>query len=456
MVLINLGFYLAYMARYTWQWIFGTPDSTVPFSEYLIQQLLLNLFLIVAFSQTSVWQRRRGESWFDEVYRIGYAMAGSFTLIMAYEFLNKPTFSSRGMMIWAIVFIGVFLSLARLARRWTLRWLHSRGHAVDQVLIVGSGETGRGVIRTLLARPDLGFQAVGFLDDGVNEVGSKRIPHLGQWKNLDMIVASHRQLHTVFIALPADRHQDILNMTKTCLENGIRAQIVPDLFQLSLGRVEMSNMGGIPVIGVRDNYKKTVTQLIKRIIDLLVVGIFAIPSLIVGGLIALAIKLDDGGPIFYKAKRVGKGGEIFEMYKFRSMVLNADALRDELWKENEADGPIFKIKHDPRITKIGRLIRKTSLDELPQLINVLIGNMSFVGPRPPIQDEVDQYKDWHHRRLEVKGGLTGLWQVSGRSDLTFDEMCLLDIYYMENWSLALDFRIVFQTIPYVLLSRGAY
>jgi lipopolysaccharide/colanic/teichoic acid biosynthesis glycosyltransferase len=158
----------------------------------------------------------------------------------------------------------------------------------------------------------------------------------------------------------------------------------------------------------------------------------------------------------FTQERVGRNGRRFQMIKFRSMVVDADDQKGELLAFNEATGPIFKIRNDPRLTRMGRLLRRFSMDELPQLLNVLRGEMSLVGPRPPLPDEVLNYQPWHHQRLEVKGGMTGLWQVSGRSDLTFDEQCLLDIYYIENWSLALDLRILLQTVPYTLFGRGAY
>ncbi|MEJ2752713.1 MAG: sugar transferase, partial [Chloroflexota bacterium] len=197
-------------------------------------------------------------------------------------------------------------------------------------------------------------------------------------------------------------------------------------------------------------------RIVKRAMDLSVALLLSIPALIVGTLIAAAIKLDSEGPIFYMGMRVGKDGKQFKMYKFRSMVADADEQKLALAAQNEADGPIFKIKDDPRLTRVGRVLRRTSLDELPQLYNVLLGQMSMVGPRPPLPEEVEEYKPWHKQRLTVIGGMTGLWQVSGRSDLTFDELCLLDIYYIENWSLPLDIRILLQTVPYVLFGRGAY
>jgi len=172
--------------------------------------------------------------------------------------------------------------------------------------------------------------------------------------------------------------------------------------------------------------------------------------------LALIIKLDSPGPIFYTSPRVGREGRVFNMYKFRSMVTDADEQKESLRELNEADGPLFKIKNDPRQTRTGRLIRRLSLDELPQVFNVLLGQMSLVGPRPPLPEEVALYKPWHHQRLAVVGGMTGLWQVSGRSDLSFDELCLLDIYYIENWTLGSDVRILLQTIPHLLSRKGAY
>ncbi len=263
-------------------------------------------------------------------------------------------------------------------------------------------------------------------------------------------------LHTVFIALPANKYQKVLELIRICQTHGVEAQVAPDLFQLSLNQVESNNMGGVPMLRVREIKIGRTGQFLKRTIDLLVVLLGAIPASVVGVIIAVAIKLTSPGPIFYAGNRIGQDGKPFRMIKFRSMVVDAESRKSSLEQMNEREGPIFKIKDDPRLTRVGRVIRRLSLDELPQLINVLKGEMSLVGPRPPLPEEVVGYKPWHMQRLTVPGGITGLWQVSGRSDLTFDEQCLLDIYYIENWSLSLDIRILLQTIPYSLFGRGAY
>ena len=457
LLLFNGGFALAYTIRYKWQWLRPITFAE-PFSDYLGQMLLLNILLIFTFAQVRVWRRKRGEFWVDELSRIIYAVAAGIGLLSMIAFFVQPTPFSRLMYFWAFLSIVVLIGSARLVRRLLLAMLYQRGILADRVLVIGSGEVGRSLIRTLLARPDLGYRAVGYLHDGLSEnnIGLGRIPNLGTFNDLQKTLAERPKLHTVFIALPGEMHQQISQLLQICQQNGIRAQVVPDLLQLSMNRVEFNNMAGIPTLSVRDVGINRVQQVAKRLLDLTVILVGGIPALLAMGVIALAIKLDSPGPVIYKATRVGKNGRPFQMYKFRSMVVDADRHKEALKQYNQADGPIFKMKDDPRMTRVGRFIRRMSLDELPQLYNVLLGQMSLVGPRPPLAEEVALYKPWHKQRLSVIGGITGLWQVSGRSDLTFDELCLLDIYYIENWSLALDIRILLQTIPHSLFGRGAY
>ncbi len=457
LLLFNGGFALAYVIRYKWQWL--RPITFLePFPDYLGQLLLLDILLIFTFAQVRVWRRKRGEFWVDELSRIVYAVAAGIGLLSMIAFFVQPTPFSRLMYFWAFLAIVVLIGTARLLRRLLLGMLYQRGILADRVLVIGSGEVGRSLIRTLLARPDLGYQAVGYLHDGLSEnnIGLGRIPNLGTFADLAKTMAERPKLHTVFIALPGEMHQQISQLLQICQQHGVKAQVVPDLLQLSMNRVEFNNMAGIPTLGVRDVGINRVQQVAKRLLDLVVILVGGIPALLIMGLIALAIKLDSPGPVIYKAIRVGKNGRSFPMYKFRSMVVDADRRKESLKQYNQADGPLFKIKDDPRMTRVGRFIRRLSLDELPQLYNVLLGQMSLVGPRPPLAEEVAMYKPWHKQRLSVIGGITGLWQVSGRSDLTFDELCLLDIYYIENWSLALDIRILLQTIPHSLFGRGAY
>ena len=457
LLLINLAFAFAYVVRYRWQWFYPVLFDE-PYSDYLGQQVVLTFLLILTYSQNKVWRRRRGETWIDEMARIVWATAAGIALMMAVTFFFQPSPFSRLLLFWTLLFIVLFVGIGRFFRRFVLSLFYRRGILVDRVLIVGMAEAGRGVIRTLLARPDMGFKVVGYLDDDTNEnsMGLGRIPHLGTLQELTAVLQQQTNLHTVFIALPGHMHQQILTMLQTCQKFGVRAEVVPDLLQLSLNRVEFNNMAGIPMLSIRDVNISQTGLLLKRSLDLAVITLLSLPTILMMGFIAILIRLDSVGPIFYSAKRIGKDGVPFQMIKFRSMVVDAELQKADLLAFNEAHGPVFKIKNDPRITRVGRLLRRLSLDELPQIINVIKGEMSLVGPRPPLPEEVAAYQSWHQQRLAVVGGLTGLWQVSGRSDLTFDESCLLDIYYIENWSLALDIRIMVQTIPHMLFGRGAY
>ncbi len=457
LILINLAFVAAYIVRYRFEWLAETTFED-PYERYIGQQILLTALLIVTFYQNRVWIRRRGEFIIDEISRIGYATATGIALMMAITFFFRPLAFSRLLLVWALIFIILFLSIARMVRRSILAMRYRQGRNVDRVLIVGCGEAGRSVMRTFLARPDLGYAPIGYMDDGEgsNNIGLGRIPHLGTFYQLQQALRQHRDLHSVFIALPGGMHSQTMDLVRICQQHGVQARVIPDLFQLSLHHVEFSNMAGIPLFNLRDVGMSRTDQALKRAIDVGLVLLSSVPGLVLGFIVAVAIRLDSPGPVFYRQERVGKDGRPFLMIKFRSMIVDAENHKHALEQMNEASGPIFKIKNDPRLTRVGRLIRRLSLDELPQLWNILKGDMSFVGPRPPLPEEVAEYQPWHLRRLDVKGGLTGLWQVSGRSDLTFDEQCLLDIYYIENWSLGLDVSLIAQTIPHLFYGRGAY
>jgi len=260
----------------------------------------------------------------------------------------------------------------------------------------------------------------------------------------------------VIIALPWMAHRKILTIMGQCERQGVRAKVVPDLFQLSLSQVEMNDLSGVPLIGVREPSIRGRNRAIKRLIDLTVSSLALLllsPLLAVS---ALLIRLDTPGPAIFKQTRVGRGGRTFTVFKFRTMLVGADLAVAQLADHNEATGPLFKMRDDPRRTRVGKWLRKMSIDEIPQFWNVLKGDMSIVGPRPALPKEVESYQPWHRRRLEAAPGITGLWQVSGRSEVGFDEMVLLDLYYIENWTPFLDLQIMLKTVPTILTGRGAY
>jgi len=372
-------------------------------------------------------------------------------------FLYRSGFYSRIIFIYAGLLSVMFLGISRLIKVALLRQIRRKGIGIKQLLIIGAGEVGRTVMRTVVANPEYGLQIIGFLDDhpakGETDIG--RFRALGRIDNLADVLETV-QIDDVIITLPWQYHRKIMQIMTLCERKNIRTRIVPDLFQMRISRMQVEELAGVPMIGVKEANISGLNQIIKRTIDI----VFAAGGLILSapllGLMAMMIKMESPGPVLFQQERVGKNGKLFTIYKFRSMVEGADAQKESLQRLNEADGPLFKIKDDPRMTRVGKLMRRLSFDELPQLYNVLTGDMSLIGPRPPIPSEVDQYQEWHKRRLEVAPGLTGLSQVRGRSELTFDETALLDIYYIENWSPALDTKILLQTIPRVLFGSGAY
>ncbi|MFT5193332.1 MAG: exopolysaccharide biosynthesis polyprenyl glycosylphosphotransferase [Cellvibrionaceae bacterium] len=457
-VFILAAFYLGWFIRYELEWL--QPVETYhPFVNYIPQLRLYFVLIVLAFWQNLVWRRRRGELFADEMMRVISAVSMATAIMIIYIFVTQPLPFSR--LFWAFVPLSALslIFFGRILRKLLLLYLYSSGRSSDKVLLIGKGETGRSVLRTLIARKDLGFSLVGYMHDGeANDLGviGSRIPDKGDFDNLSKVLQEHKDLHSVFIALPGNMYEDVMRLIRICRNSGVRVQVAPDLFQLSLSRVESISMGGIPILSMREVRISLFERFIKRFIDLFITLIIALPVAICCVFIAIAIRLDSTGPVIYRAKRVGQGGRDFVMFKFRSMIVGADEEKPALQEMNEKEGPIFKIREDPRLTRVGRIIRRLSLDEFPQLYNVLLGDMSLVGPRPPIREEVEQYQAWHRQRLLIRGGITGLWQVSGRSDLTFDEQALLDIYYIENWSFSLDLRILLQTIPYALFGRGAY
>lgn len=260
----------------------------------------------------------------------------------------------------------------------------------------------------------------------------------------------------VFIHLPDYSKEDIEELIINFESMGITVHINIDYFNNVIAHKTTEIFAGFTVLSYEASTFDYRRLFVKRIMDILGAIVGLAITLVLTPFIALAIKLDSKGPVFFAQKRVGKNGRYFKLYKFRSMYTDAEARKKELMEQNEMSGPMFKVEHDPRITKVGAFLRKTSLDELPQFFNILIGNMSLVGTRPPTVDEFNQYDLYYRRRLSIKPGLTGLWQVSGRSNITdFKEVVKLDLEYIDNWSLTSDIRILLMTVWVVIMKKGA-
>jgi exopolysaccharide biosynthesis polyprenyl glycosylphosphotransferase len=455
-LLINLAFFLGYYVRYQLQLLVRVPDPyDAPYSAYVPVQLAYTGLMVLFLFLDGVYRRRREGGWFEELYRIGNATTTSIVIIIAGTFLIQPLVYSRLLPFEVGVLTIVLLSGARLARHVVAARLRKRGLGLDRVLIVGNGEIGRAVMRNLVARPELGYQVVGFVDDDLSKGDLGRFKALGGLDSIGGVLKAER-VDEVIITLPWMYHRTIMGLVRSCEALGVRARVVPDLFQLSLSRVDFDDMGGIPLVGLKETTIPRAGRLVKRALDVVLslVALLVFAPVVI--LIAILIRLDSPGPAVFTQRRVGEAGRTFDILKFRSMKVGAEEEQAQLQDLNQSSGPLFKIKADPRFTRMGRFLRRSSLDELPQFINVLRGEMSVVGPRPGLPPEVAQYQPWQRQRLEVPPGITGLWQVSGRSELSFDEMCLLDVYYIENWSLGLDLTIMLRTVPGVLFAEGAY
>jgi exopolysaccharide biosynthesis polyprenyl glycosylphosphotransferase len=458
LALVNAGFVLAWYLRYELRlWPETSEFVDAPYSAYLLAQALLVVVAMTVFTRRGLYRLRRATQWLDEVGIIvaGTTMAVAILVMVFYVF--RPGITSRAMLFYAWVAIIVLLSGFRLALRWIIGQRRRRGIGLARVLVVGAGHVGKMVMQQIAGRPGLGYQLVGFCDDvaWAQHVDFGRFKCLGNVMHLAEVIEQQRA-DEVVITLPSAEHERILEIVMRCRQLGVEFRLVPDTYDLTLGTLEVDDMAGIPLIGLRETALHGLNLALKRGIDIVVASIALAGALPVMLLVALAVRLESPGAVLFPQLRVGARGRIFKVYKVRSMYRDADRRLNELSARNEAGGVIFKMKEDPRRTRVGRIIRRLSLDEVPQLWNVLVGDMSLVGPRPPLPHEVEQYDEWHKRRLEVTPGLTGLWQVSGRSDLPFDEMVMLDLYYIENWSLGLDLKIILQTIPAVLSMRGAY
>lgn len=449
---------LAYSARYIFQWFLDVePASDLAFTSYLPVVLGLMLVLPIAFRWSKVYPYRRSQSLLEESYAIATTTTASVVFVITISLLFRSQLDSRLMFLYIALFITILLSVSRFIITLSLNHLRKYDVGVERILLVGAGDAGRMVMRNIVAQPELGYKLVGFVDDnpvtGNTDIGT--FPALGPIKNVEHVL-NNEDVQRLIICLPWESHQKTQWLLHLCEANRVTAQVVPDLFQITKNPMSVEQLNGIPLIGMSDGSIQGWDLLVKRGIDLLTTVLAFAALWPFALLIALFIRLDSPGPIIYAQTRVGKNGQRFRCFKFRSMVDGAEALQQDLAETNEASGPLFKMKHDPRLTRVGRILRRYSLDELPQLYNVLRGEMSWIGPRPNRPDEVSQYSEWHKKRLATSPGMTGLSQVSGRSDLTFDETALLDIYYVENWNILLDLNIVLRSIPAVIRGRGAY
>jgi exopolysaccharide biosynthesis polyprenyl glycosylphosphotransferase len=419
---------------------------------------LLLLAWYVAFYLQGVYRSHRFSGVREELTELGGAVFFStLALLIVAHIGNWQTIT-----IWAATCVGliafVLIGGTRLLLRLNLRRLRLRGHNLKKLVIIGTGSRAEWFVKQVMRRSDIGYRLVGYVDSKVrfNNNGLSHIPWLGDVKDLPQITANE-VIDEVFIALPIKSQYSQIEAAITLLEEqGIMVHLFSDLFPHKLARSRPWEFEGTPLLSLHSAPSLSWRTEIKRVIDFvgsLILLLLLMPLLV---FVAIAIKLDSEGPIFFVQERMGYNKRRFRMIKFRSMVANAEERMKEIEHLNEKAGPIFKIIKDPRLTRVGRWLRKLSVDELPQLLNVFLGDMSLVGPRPlPMRDVRGLAEAWQKRRFSVKPGLTCLWQVSGRSNLSFEEWMQLDLEYIDRWSLALDCKILLRTIPAILTAEGA-
>ena len=469
MAMVAAAFVLAYVLRYDLQLIRPVIDPAradlLPYAPYAV---VYGLILYLNYSGSNLYKNVRGRTLSEEITIIVNGVTIATVILLALFFLIQPLVTSRLMLVYVAALTVLLLVVVRVVRRAILARLRARGVGVQRVLIVGMGDTGKSVLGTLISRRDYGLEVVGYLDDAPPSTFTEpsedaqtqrlgRVPYLGRPEELRAVLANHRP-DMVILTLPWRHYDFVMQLARTAQRVGVEVRIVPDIFQLNMRRVQVENLDGIPLLGLAGSHRlKPTSRLYKRALDLFLVTLTAPLWIPLMAAVALAIRLEGPGPIFYRQTRLGENGHPFQMVKFRSMIPEADKMREALMRQySHLDPRHMKLPDDPRVTRIGRFLRRTSLDELPNLFNVIRGEMSLVGPRPPTPDEVELYQDWHRQRLDTIPGMTGLWQVSGRSHIPFDEMVLMDIYYIENWSLPFDVQLLLMTVPHVLSRKGAY
>jgi len=465
-IVISIAFLLAYLLRLYFHKFYilnlipniHVVDNRIgAISEYLLALIVIVPVWCLMLYLNGMYRSMRLKS-FSEILSI--IIKSSFLSYLAFGavvYLIKLKLISR--MFFAIFIITslFFIVSEKLVIYFAMHYIRKRGYNYRRLLIVGTGRRAANFIARVEKHPEWGFKIIGAINDEPSRKVEKvkGVNIIGSIKEITQIIHTYAIDEVVFV-VPRLRLNYIENAIYACEIEGIKATIVADLFDAKIAKARSTELDGIPLITFETTKAKEWQLYIKRAVDIVIsaLGLIIFSPLFL--LVIIMIKITSSGPVFFKQERSGLNGRNFILYKFRTMYKDAEKRLSELRTLNEMNGPVFKIKRDPRITPLGRVLRKFSIDELPQLFNVLAGHMSLIGPRPPIPEEVEQYEPWQRRRLSMRPGLTCLWQINGRNRVDFDEWMKLDLEYLDNWSLWLDFKILVKTIPVVLFGIGAY
>jgi exopolysaccharide biosynthesis polyprenyl glycosylphosphotransferase len=431
----------------------GSPAATV---DYTLVTAIATPVLVAIFWIYGLYEPRQVLSPVIEFKQVFHGMvAGTVLLFLSDSFLNLKL--ARGWVLIAFVGGCIVVGGERLVVRKMLHYVRRRGGSTTRTIVLGANHEAATVARTLEREAWLGYKIVGFVDDAPPrgpEIGA--VPELlGSTAELADLIEEHA-VGLVLVSASAFDAAKLNRLFWELQEIDVDLQVTSGTIDLLASRMAVQSVAGVPLFYVRRTGMSRLQRTIKRAVDL--TGALSIIALCSPLLIATAlwIRLDSRGGVFFRQLRIGRDGRPFTLWKFRTMVVDAEARRIELEHLSDGPGLLFKVKEDPRVTRAGRTLRRFSLDELPQLYNVLRGEMSLVGPRPALPSEVEQYDDWVRNRLKVKPGMTGLWQVSGRTETSFSDYLRYDLFYIQNWSLSLDLWIMWRTLRAVLSGEGAH
>ncbi|HOY08554.1 MAG TPA: sugar transferase [Candidatus Omnitrophota bacterium] len=452
-IFIWISFFIPYYLKYNaLSDIF--QSVTLPNSDqYIFIFVLWAVFIMGFLHRKGLYATDRSLPIPKEIARVILNLFYVSVLMAAIIFFAQYKFFSREVFGENFLLLCLFLSGWRVIKRLIVRKLIAGGFHNINVLIVGAGKVGGVVLEEICQNPQWGFHVVGFLDDHKEEIDG--FPVLGKVRDFPS-VARKLFVDEIVVTIPSERELigDIIKKAQT-MHLGVR--IVPENFEGPISFIEISYIGIIPLLTYKQRKHHPTEFVLKRFFDIILSAVLLTIFSPVFLIVAVLIRTDSPGPVFYVQQRVGLKGRRFRLFKFRSMMHNAEQMKSGLLGNNEVkDGVIFKMKKDPRVTKVGRVLRRFSLDELPQLYNVFKGDMSLVGPRPPTPDEVEQYNQQDLQRLSIRPGVTCISQVRGRSDLSFKRWVKWDLWYINNWSFGLDLRIILWTVPAVIRGRGAY
>jgi Undecaprenyl-phosphate glucose phosphotransferase len=445
-VMTTLAFYLGYQLR-----LRSDYANILPFSAYWGMTVVHVVSILVVFFFYRLYHRQRSLSYTDQFYAIfGAASVGTIIAIAFISFFFKNQLDyPRLMMVYVWLLTILLTSIGRTIQSRTQLSLRSRGWGEERVLIIGTGDVGRIVMQKIRRSPELGYRVVGFVDDTAKVLAIQDVPVLGNTDVLAELVETEG-INEVIIAMPDASHQEILKIVSKCDRGKVSIKVFPDVFQIMASEVSIGDLGGLPLLTVRDTAMRGWKLTVKRIVDVIgsIIGLVLLSPIMM--LLAVLIKLDSAGPVFFTQERMGLDGKSFMMLKFRSMKTDAEI----------ETGPIWTTANDDRRTRLGAKLRHLSADELPQLVNVLLGNMSLVGPRPERPIFVEQFRRSIPRYMDrhrEKAGITGWAQINGlRGDTSIIERTKYDLWYIENWSLSLDFRIIARTLIQMFNDRNAY